>query len=124
MAFLVSAELGERDQVLRLTARALDHGLSMLVTNCTCLEATAETLASITPDVAVVLHGAIDALAPGLAYANPQATLRKRATMAINGQLEATRIDELRAQGATMSEAQATAYAHDAIMRILSDKDR
>jgi hypothetical protein len=124
MAITVSAELGQGEQVLRLTARALDHGLSMLVGNCSCLEAGAEALAPAMPDVAVVLHGAIDVLVPGLAHAEPQATFRSRATAATSPQLDATQIDELRARGATMSEVQATAYARDAIRRILSDKDR
>ena len=117
MAFLVSALLGERDQALRLTARGLDRGFSMLVIYCACLEATAQTLAPEQPDVAATLHGTIDQLIPSLARAEPYRALRKRATEAINTQLDAARISELRARGAAMTEDQATAYALEAIAR-------
>ena len=96
---------------------ALDHGLSLLVARCACLEATAEAVAPDAAHVAAVLHGAIDALVPGLAEADPQATLRERATAAIHAQLDAARVNELRGQGAAMTEDQATEYALDAIAR-------
>ena len=80
VAFLVSALLGERDQALRLTARGLDRGFSMLVSYCACLEATAQTLAPEQPDVAATLHGTIDELVPSLVHAEPYRALRKRAT--------------------------------------------
>ena len=117
VAFMVSALLGERDQTLRLTARGLDRGISMLVTYCGCLEATAQTLAPEQPEVTATLHGTIDKLVPSLAHNEPNRALRQRATEAINTQLDAARISELRAQGAAMTEDQATVYALDAIAR-------
>jgi predicted ATPase/class 3 adenylate cyclase len=122
MVVMASAELGERDHVLRLSARALHHRLSLLVAVCACLEATAEAVAHNEPDTAAVLHGAIDSLVPGLAQADPQSTLRERATAAIHPGLDAARMSELRAQGAAMTEDQATEYALDAIARKLSDE--
>jgi hypothetical protein len=117
VAFMVSALLGERDQTLRLTARGLDRGISMLFTYCACLEATAQTLAPEQPEVTATLHGTIDQLVPSLAHNGPSRALRQRATEAINTQLDAARISELRAQGAAMTEDQATVYALDAIAR-------
>jgi predicted ATPase len=117
MAFLVSALLRERDQTLRLTARGLDRGFSMLVAYCGCLEAVAQTLATEQPDVAATLHGTIDALMPSLVHAEPYRALRKRATQATSTQLDPARASELRARGAAMTEDQATAYALDAIAR-------
>ena len=52
---------------------------------------------------------------PSLVHAEPYRALRKRATEAINTQLDAARVSELRAQGAAMTEDQATVYALDAI---------
>ncbi len=95
VAFMVSALLGERDQTLRLTARGLDRGISMLVTYCACLEATAQTLALEQPEVTATLHGTIDQLLPSLAHNPRYRTLRQRATEAINTQLDAARISEL-----------------------------
>jgi predicted ATPase len=124
MAFLVSALLGEREQALRLTARGLDHGFSMLVVYCGALETTAQSIAPEQPDVAATLHGTIDELVPSLAHLEPYRALRKRAIKAIETQLDAARVSELRARGATMTEDQATAYALEAITRTLSDEPR
>ena len=124
VVFIVSALLGERDQVLRLSARALDRGFSMLVGLLRLPRGHAQTLAPEQPDVAAMLHGTIDALLPSLAQAEPYRALRERATAAIDAQLDAARISELRAQGAAMTEDQATVYALDAIARALSDEPR
>jgi hypothetical protein len=119
MVLMASAVLGERDDALAQCDRALRHGLSLVVATCACLEATADTLAGEAPEVAVVLHGAVDALLPGFDRAEPNATLRHRANAAIVTQLDATRVAELAAQGAAMSEDQATAFALEAIGRAL-----
>ena len=89
----------------------------MLVGYCACLETTAQALAPEQPDAAATLHGTIDRLMPNLVRAEPYRALRKRATKAISTQLDETRVNELRAQGAAMTEDQATAYALDAIAR-------
>ena len=115
MQILVSAVLGEREQTLRLTARGLDRGFSMLVTSSACLEATAETLSHEQPDVAVTLQGTVDALVPSLVHAEPYRALRKRASVEINTHIDAGAVNELRARGAALTEDQATAYALDAI---------
>ncbi len=119
MVLLASALLGDRDDALTQCARALRHGLSLVVALCACLEALADTLADEAPDVAVVLHGAIDALLPGFVEAELNMMLRDRASAAIHGQLDAARVADLRAQGAAMTEDQATAYALDAIGRAI-----
>jgi predicted ATPase len=119
IAVLVSTLLGERDQVLKLAARALDRGLSSLIIVCVSLEAAAKALAADEPDAASVLHGAVDALVPSLVEAEPHATLRMRSTSVINTQLDTVRVSELRARGAAMNEDQSTAYALHAIERAL-----
>jgi predicted ATPase/class 3 adenylate cyclase len=117
MAFLVTALLGEREQTLELTAQGLDRGFSMLVGLCSCLEATAQTLAPDQAEAAATLQGAVDGLVPVIVHAEPYRALRRRATRAMSTQLDDVRISELRAQGAAMSEDQATVYALDAIAR-------
>jgi hypothetical protein len=119
MVLMASAVLDERDDTLMLCARALRHGLSLLVAVCACLEATAASLAVGSPDVAVVLHGTIDALLPGFAQAEPNATLRDRANATIVAQLDAARVAELRGRGAAMTEDEATTYALEAIGRAI-----
>ena len=97
MVLMASAVLGDRDAALMQCARALRHGLSLVVAVCACLEATADTLADEAPEVAVVLHGAIDALLPGFVQAEPNATLRHRANATIITRLDATSVAELAA---------------------------
>ena len=87
-----------------------------------CLEAIAAALAPDAPEPAAVLHRHIDALVPGLAQSEPQRTLRERATAAIHAQLDPTRIDELRAQGAFLTQYEAVAYALDAIAHALTER--
>ena len=119
MVLMASAVLGDRDDALTQCARALRHGLSLVVAMCACLEATADTLADEAPEVAVVLHGAIDALLPGFVQGELNATLRHRANATIITQLDAASVAELRRRGAAMTEDEATAYALDAIGRAI-----
>jgi hypothetical protein len=119
MVLMASAVLGDRDDALTQCARALRHGLSLVVAMCACLEVTADMLADAAPDVAVVLHGAIDALLPGFVQGEMNAALRHRANATILAQLDSARITELCAHGATMSEDEATGYALDAIGRAI-----
>ena len=119
MVLMASAVLDDRDAALTQCARALRHGLSLVVAMCACLEATADTLADEVPEVAVVLHGAIDALLPGFVQGELNATLRHRANATIITQLDATSVAELRRRGAAMTEDEATAYALDAIGRAI-----
>ncbi len=109
MVLMASAVLGDRDDALTQCARALRHGLSLLVAVCACLEVTADMLADGAPDVAVVLHGAIDALLPGFEQGELNATLRHRAKAAIdipNSMPQAS--PTCVARGAAMTEDQAT----------------
>ena len=75
-----SAMLGERDQVLRLAARALDRGLSAVTRLVPCLEHTANALSAEAPAAAAVLHGNVDALIPHHIQNELNRTLRERAT--------------------------------------------
>ena len=118
MVLMASAVLGERDDALTQCARALRHGLSLFVATCACLEATADTLADEAPDVAVVLHGAIDAILPGFAEAEPNATIRapcEQGDRRVNSTPQ--RIADLNGQGAVMTEDEAMAYTLEAIGR-------
>jgi hypothetical protein len=119
MVLMASAVLGDRNDALTQCARALRHGLSLVVAMCACLEATADMLADGAPDVAVVLHGAIDALLPGFVQGELNATLRHRANATISAQLDAARVAELGRRGAAMTEDEATAYALEAIGRAI-----
>jgi predicted ATPase len=117
-----SAMLGERDQVLRLAARALDRGLSAVIRLVPCLESTANALAAEAPAAAAVLHGSVDALAPHHLQSEPHRTFRERATAVIHAQLDADRVVELHAQGGAMTQTEVAAYAIDAIARVLRDE--
>ena len=111
MVLMASAVLGDRDAALAQCARALRHGLSLVVAVSACLEVTADMLAVDAPGAAVVLHGAIDALLPGFVQVEPNATLRLRANATIDTQLDNVQVAELSGRGAAMTEDQATAYA-------------
>jgi tetratricopeptide (TPR) repeat protein len=109
MVLMASAVLGDRDDALTQCARALRHGLSLVVAMCACLEVTADMLADVAPDVAVVLHGAIDALLPGFVQGEMNAALRHRANATILAQLDSARITELGAHGAWLQHEGASA---------------
>ena len=100
MVLMASAVLGDRDAALAQCARALRHGLSLVVAVCACLEVTADMLAVDAPAVAVVLHGAIDALLPGFVQVEPNATLRLRANATIH-----TQLDDVQRRRAAVGEA-------------------
>ena len=119
---IACAMLGERDQVRRLSARAFDGALTGIPALAPCLETAAEALAAEAPAAAAVLHGYVDAFASYLSQRQPHATFRQRATAAIDAQLDAVRVIQLRAHGAAMTQDEASAYALDVITRILTDE--
>jgi hypothetical protein len=122
LTIMTCAMLGERDQVLRLSACAFDGALTGITALAPCLEAAAEALAGEAPDAAAVLHGYVDAFASFLTQRRPHATFRQRATASIDAQLDPERVIELRAYGAAMTQDEASRYALDAITRILKDE--
>ena len=120
LTMVACAELGERDQVLTLAARALDRGLTSNYRLAVSLEVAAEALATPSPTAAAVLHGQADSLVPHLAHSAANRIhfgLRQRATAAIDAQLDLARVSELRAYGAALTQHEAVAYALDAIDR-------
>ncbi len=122
LTIMTCAMLGERDQVLRLSARAFDGALTGITALPPCLEAAAEALAGEAPDAAAVLHGYVDAFASYVTQRQPHATFRQRATAAIDARLDAVHVIELRAHGAAMTQDEASTYALDVITRILKDQ--
>jgi predicted ATPase/class 3 adenylate cyclase len=120
LTIVASAMLGERGYVLRLCARGFNGGLMGITRLAPCLESLAEALASDAPAAAGVLNGYVDSFAPGYGKREPHATFRQRATAAIDAQLDAARIAELRARGAAMTQDQVTQFALDAITRVLA----
>ena len=122
LTIVTSGMLGDRDQALRLSARALDRGVTAISRHAPCLEVVAEALASEAPAAAAVLHGHIEALAPYNTRTAPLDTFRQRATAAIHAQLRPARVSELHAQGAVLTQYDAVAYALDAIASVLRDE--
>jgi predicted ATPase len=123
LTIMAIAMLGDHDQLLIVSARALDCGFTATSRLSACLLCVADALATETPHAAAVLQGHVDMIAPGLARAEPHRTFRRRTAAAIDARLDATRINELRAQGASLAQTQAAAYALDAIARLLSDAE-
>ena len=121
LTIVASAMLGERNQVMRLSARAFDCGLTGITPLSSCLECAAEALAAGEPAVAAVVHGYLDAWAPHLTERQPHLTFRQRATAVIDAQLDVKHVIELHAQGAAMTLNQATAHALEAIERVMPD---
>jgi hypothetical protein len=119
---VASAMLGETEQVLRLSSRLLDRGLTATYRLVSCLEPVAEALAAGSPTAAASIHGYVDMIAPQLRLGEPHRSFRERATATIESQLDADRITALRARGAAMNQDEAAAFAHDAITRALSDR--
>ncbi|MEO8692078.1 MAG: BTAD domain-containing putative transcriptional regulator [Acidimicrobiales bacterium] len=114
------ARLGERDQVLRLSAVALERGFTSIIRLSVCLEAIATVLADEAPSAAAMLHGQVDALYPNIARRmQVHVKLRQRSIAAIEAQLGAGRLNEFRVQGAALRKDEAAAYALDAIARVL-----
>ena len=69
-----------------------------------------------------MLHGYVDAFASYLSQRQPHATFRQRATAAIEAQLDAVRVIQLRTHGAAMTHDEASADALDVITRMLTDE--
>lgn len=120
MNLVTSARLGDLQQVLTRSSTVLERGFTAIVSLGICLEATAAALAPVSSEAAAVLHGQVDVLMPGLALAEPHITLRERGRAAIDAHLDTQRVSELRARGAAMTQADAAAYALDAIARALT----
>ena len=120
---VTSARLGERDQVLRRSAPALERGFTSTARLGVCLEAIAVVLAPEAPTVAATLHGQADTLFPNIARGMPMnVVLRQRSIAAIETQLGAERTNKLRARGAGISEYEGVAYALDSIARVLNEQ--
>jgi predicted ATPase len=123
MILVASARLGERDQVLKLSGRALERGFTSAVRLGVCLEAIAVVLAHDAPNASAMLHGQVDAIYPHIARGMlVHVTLRQRSIEAIETQLGAGRLDELRTQGASMTQYEAVAYARDAIASVIGEE--
>ena len=123
MNLVTSARLGERDQVLRLSAPALERGFTSTIRLGVCLEAIAAVLAPEAPTVAATLHGQVDTLFPNIARGmRMHVVLRQRSIAAIETQLGAERTNELRAGGAAIGEYEGVAYALAAIARVLREQ--
>jgi len=121
MILVTSATLGERHQVLTLSARALDRGFTAMVRLAICLETIAAVIAPEAPDVAAVLHGHVDQVVPNLMLQHRMHfALRECATAAIEAQLNEGRVTELHEQGASLTTEEAAAYALDAIARAVT----
>ena len=78
-------------------------------------------MAERSPQDAAILHGAIDALAPGLLKFGTTADTRARADQSIAAQLDPETIRRLHDQGAHMSEQETTALARTLIDAALRD---
>lgn len=118
-----SASLGERDQVLRLSARALDRGFTSAVRLSICLETIAAVVAPEAPATAAVLHGYVDTFIPSIVLEHRMhVALRQRAVAAIEAQLDAARVNELHAEGGALTQEEGAAYGLAAIAGVLRDQ--
>ena len=122
LTITASAMLGERDQVLELSARGFDGGITGIIGLAPSLESSAEAMASESPAASAVIHGYLDAWSPHVSEREPHSRFRQRATAAIDAQLDAPRVIDLHAQGAAMTSDQITAFALAAITRVLQAK--
>jgi hypothetical protein len=88
----------------------------------TIVARVATLLADSDPEAAAVLQGAGEAITPGFAHAAHHLAARDQAITTIDTALGGTRRDELHAQGATMTDAEAVDNAKAAIARQLAEQ--
>jgi predicted ATPase/class 3 adenylate cyclase len=122
----LAARNGERREALAYTAKAIDdfYWLGQRMGLGTVIGRAGLLLLEVEPEAAAVLGGAGDAIAPGFAHAPHVMQERRDAIAALDTALGPTRHAELHAQGMTMNDADAVAYAHAAISRNLGDDIR
>ncbi len=84
------------------------------------LEAVAACLADRAPGDAAVVHGAVDALVPGMREWGMYGELRARAMAEIAAAVPPDTIDALHARGAAMTLAEAQSFVAELIERELA----
>jgi pentatricopeptide repeat protein len=119
MTLVTCTTLGEHEQVLLMSAPAIDRGFTATVRFAICLEAVASALAASAPEAAATLQGQVDKLLPNFVSAprSRSEICRQRASAVIETCLGMSRITDLRAVGACMSQDEATAFALHAITK-------
>jgi tetratricopeptide (TPR) repeat protein len=127
MAYPVAGEVatrnGERLEALIYFDKAVDSaywrgfrpGLGAV------LGRVASLLAEDNPEAAAVLFGSADAMLPGYAHSRAYVEARERATAALEASIGKPRLAQLHSQGETMTESDATRYAHAAISGALRE---
>jgi hypothetical protein len=127
MAYPVAGEVatrnGERREALVYFDRAVDSvywrgfrpGLGVVLGRVGTL------LAEDNPEAAAVLFGSADAMLPGYAHSRAYVEDRERATATIEASIGKPRLADLHSQGETMTESDATRYAHAAISGALRE---
>jgi predicted ATPase/class 3 adenylate cyclase len=115
---VVGAFVKEAEITCRAAAIVLDRGVT---TNplvlAPMLEAVATCLADRAPEDAVVVHGAVDALVPGMRDWGMYGSIREQATAEIDASVAPDMIDRLHAQGAAMTLDDARSFVADLIER-------
>jgi hypothetical protein len=127
MAYPVAGEVatrnGERLEALVYFDKAVDSaywrgfrpGLGAV------LGRVASLLAEDNPEAAAVLFGAADAMLPGYAHSRAYVEARERATANLEASIGNPRLAQLHSLGETMTESDATRYAHAGISGALRD---
>jgi hypothetical protein len=120
----LAARHGNQRDALEFFAKAIDdlHWIGVRPVVGSVFGRVADLLAGSDPEAAAVLYGAGDTLAPGFFLAPHVVEARQQATATLQASLGATLPAELRAQGMTMDEDDAIAYAHAAINRYLNEE--
>src|SRR5262249_28518298 len=115
----LAARQGRQRDALEFNAKAIDamQWRAMRPELGSVLARTPDLLAHDDPSAAAVLYGAADTLASGFALPLRLVTERQQAHEALDTSLGQARRAELHAQGRTMSDDDAIAYAHTAINR-------
>jgi predicted ATPase/class 3 adenylate cyclase len=120
--FVVAAAAGalvrEVDVTLHSAAAVLDRGATAnLLVVMPLLETVASVVASAAPEDAAVVHGAVDALVPGLRDWGTWSEMRRVAQDEIAAQLSADEIEQAHARGAAMTLDPARAFVAALIER-------
>jgi predicted ATPase/class 3 adenylate cyclase len=128
MAYPVAGEVatrnGERHEALVYFDKAVDSvywrgfrpGLGVVLGRVGTL------LAEDNPEAAAVLFGAADAMLPGYAHSRTYVEARERATANLEASIGKPRLAQLHSQGESMTESDATRYAHAAISGALREE--
>jgi predicted ATPase/class 3 adenylate cyclase len=111
----LAVQLDDAEVALVLGRRILDRKPAEPLLQAVTLEFIAAVLGTQRPERAACLHGAVDAVAPGILQLGRLASIRAQAQRDINAALDPKTVGALHGQGAALSPGEALDFASGAV---------